>query len=537
MASAAHTDEATLISNATLVDGTGAAEFPADLVVEHGRVAAIEAPGSVAGDRFARRIDAGGLVVCPGFIDTHSHADNAPFLADDDLTKINQGVTTEVTGNCGKSLAPIAGDGSEALRELQRFFTFGYEGWHSAAELFAAVDAHGSVTNVCPLVGHGTLRLATIGPANRAAGQAEIEAMGALLTEAIEAGAYGMSTGLIYPPGVYSTTDELAAVASFLPPERLYTTHMRNESDDLLASIHEALTIGRRAGCRVHISHLKSSGHANWGGTEAALEVLDAARDEGLPVTQDVYPYDAASTVLGTCLPPWVHEDGDEAVLRRLQNPRDLARMRAEIEDPRADAGWENLIMGAGGYGGILVVSTRSHRYEGRTLEQLAQELAVEPFEALVRVLVEEELAVSMVEFSMSERDVESVLRSPFTVVGSDGLAPGAGGRPHPRLYGTFPRILGRYVRERRVISLVEAIRRMTSLPAEIFGVPQRGTVAVGKVADLVCFDPATVDHLGDYLDPTVAPTGIAWVMQAGHVVVDRGVWAGTRRGSRLAPC
>lgn len=536
MAGPAHTDEATLISNATLIDGTGAAEFPADVVVERGRIAAIEPPGSVPSDRFARRIDAAGLVVCPGFIDVHSHADNAPLLSDDDLTKINQGVTTEVTGNCGLSLAPIATDAPDTLRAFSKSFTFTYEGWHSSAELFAAVDAHGTVTNVCPLVGHGALRLATIGPSSRAAGPADIDAMGALLTAAVDAGAFGMSTGLIYPPGVYSTTAELAAVASFLPPDRVYATHMRNESDALLASIDEALTIGREAGCRVHVSHLKSSGRDNWGGAAAALEVLDAARRDGIRVTQDVYPYDAASTVLGTCLPPWVHEGGDEAALKRLRNAGDLARMRAQIEDPREGAGWENLIMGTGGYGGILVVSTRSHRYEGRTLEQIARELDIEPFAALVRVLVEEELAVSMVEFCMSEQDVEAVLRSPFTVVGSDGLAPGAGGRPHPRLYGTFPRVLGRYVRERRVIGLVEAIRKMTSLPAEIFGVPERGTVAVGKVADLVCFDPATVDHRGDYLDPAVPPTGIAWVMQAGDVVVEQGGWAGVRRGRRLTP-
>jgi N-acyl-D-aspartate/D-glutamate deacylase len=525
-----------LISNARVIDGTGSPEYPADLLVENGRIVAIEAAGSCPPERFADRVDAAGLVVCPGFIDVHSHADNAPLLAEDDLTKINQGVTTEVTGNCGMSLAPVAAPGTESLRAFRKSFVFDYEGWHSSAELFAALDAHGTVTNICPLVGHGALRLATIGPSSRAAQAQDVEAMGALLTSAIEAGAFGMSTGLIYPPGLYSTTAELAALASYLPPDRVYATHMRNESDELLASIDEALTIGRQAGCRVHVSHLKSSGRGNWGGTARALKALDAARDKGLPVTQDVYPYDAASTVLGTCLPPWVHEGGDEATLRRLADPADLAAMRAQIESVDPGAGWENLIAGAGGYGGILVVSTRSHRYESATLEQIAAELGIEPFAALVRVLVEEELAVSMVEFCMSERDVEAVLRSPYTAVGSDGLAPGAGGRPHPRLYGTFPRILGRYVRERGIIGLVEAVRRMTCLPAQIFGVPARGTVATGKVADLVCFDPATVGHPGDFLNPALPPTGIAWVMQAGHLVVQRGAWAGTRRGARLKP-
>src|SRR5690606_17669173 len=255
---------------------------------------------------------------------------------------------------------------------------------------------------------------------------------------------------------------------------------------------------------------LKASGRANWGAVEPALGRLDAARGAGLPVTQDVYPYTASSTGLTATLSGWLLDAGPTEALRRLRDPDVLARLRAEA-DPD--------------YGRIMISSTRSHSYEGRRVPELAAELGLDPFDTVVRILLEEQLHVTTVLFTMSEDDVRTVLRSRYSAIGSDGLPPGLGGTPHPRLYGTFPRVLGEYVRRQRVLGIEEAIRRMTSLPAAIFGVPSRGVVAPGMIADLVCFDPDTVDHEGGYQDPAVPPTGFAWVMQAGQVVVDRGVW------------
>lgn len=524
------------VADALVVDGTGSAPYPAHILLDGGRIAAIERDAATAQAWDAAVVDAGGQVVCPGFIDVHSHADNAPFLGTDDLTKIAQGVTTEVTGNCGLSMAPLDGPHAADAREAMfEHFPLRDGAWSSTEQLFAAIDELGSVTNLCPLIGHSTLRTAVMGRQARRPTAEDTGRMADLLGEAVAAGAFGLSSGLIYPPGLYANTEELAALAAVLPDGRVYATHMRNESDLLMESIEESLRTVQGARCRLQVSHLKSSGRTNFGGVERALERLDEARAQGVPVAQDVYPYDAASTFLSACLPPWAHDGGAAATLERLQDPATLERLRSEIETDEP-CGWENLIQGADGYQGILVVSTGSGRFAGRTLQQLAADLDVEPFDAFVHVLVSEHLNAQMVEFCMSENDVETVLRSPYTAVGSDGLSPGRAGCPHPRLYGTYPRVLSRFVRERRVLDLAEAIRRMTSLPAELFSIPERGTVAVGMVADLVCFDPARIAHNGDFLNPSVPPEGIDWVMMAGRAVMTGGAWHGTRRGRRLEP-
>jgi N-acyl-D-amino-acid deacylase len=533
---AANVNERVQISNALVVDGTGTRPYPGDILIQGGRIVAV-APLRTGGQGWsAREIEAHGRVVCPGFIDVHSHADNAPFLADDDLTKLSQGVTTEVTGNCGLALAPLDGvDRPAALDIARRFFPLPDIEWAGVPDLFAAIDQQGSVVNTCPLVGHGSLRTAVMGVVDRPASADDVAAMADLLREALDAGAFGLSSGLIYPPGVYSSTEELAALVEVLPAGRVYATHMRNESDLLLDSIDEALRTVRNARCGLQISHLKASGRQNFGRVRQALERLDQARDAGVPVTQDLYPYAAASTFLSACLPPWMHDGGPEQTLRRLRQPDDLQKARVEIEGP-SDLPWENLIRGAGGYTGILVVTTGSGRYTGRTLLHLANELQLSPFDALVYVLVDEELDVQMVEFCMSEDDVETVLGSRSTAIGSDGLPPGLGGCPHPRLFGTFPRVLSHYVRDRHTIALSEAVRRMTGLPAQIFGIADRGVIATGYVADLVSFDPATIGHEGSYLNPAVRPHGIDWVMMAGNVVMVDGVWQDVRRGRRLQP-
>ena len=522
-----------LLRGGVVADGTGAEPKAMDVLLDAERIVAVEQPGVIP-ERGYEVSDLHGLVLAPGFIDVHSHADNAPLLDDDDTTKILQGVTTEVVGNCGFSLAPVAAEREQDLVSLtRRIFPPLSWGWSSFGDLLDELDGRGYVTNYAPLVGHGTLRLAVAGFEARATTPAERDRMAQLAAAAVEAGAVGMSTGLIYPPGLFGDTDEIAAVMERLPDGCIYATHMRGEGAHLQASIAEALEIGRRSGKAVQISHLKAAGRQNWGGVPRALEQLAEARADGVRVTQDVYPYTASSTMLTACLPPWFQEGGHHAVMARLADTGTRARLRKEIEAGSTDD-WENHVTGAG-WDGILVSSTGSHRHEGQTLTEIAEELDVDPFDALVGVLQEEQLQVSMVVFGMCEDDLEAALRDPHTMIGSDGLPPGTGGKPHPRLFGTFPRVLARYVRERKVLDLGTAVHKMTGLPAATFGFTDRGRIAPGMVADLVALDPERVSDQGDYRDPVHPPTGIAWVMQGGGVVVENGRWLGVRRGRRLS--
>jgi N-acyl-D-aspartate/D-glutamate deacylase len=501
--------------------------------VEGAVILAVEPPGALAGDGSAVR-DLGGAVLAPGFIDVHSHADNAPLLADDDQSKITQGVTTEVVGNCGFSLAPVTDAHRDALRGLMsRIFPPLDVSWHSLDEFFEATDAAGYVTNYAQLVGHHSLRVAAMGMSDGSPDADQLMTMRQLAERAFTAGAFGLSTGLIYPPGLFAQEDEIAAVAEVLPAGRPYVSHMRGEGNMLLDSIAEALRIGQAADRPVQISHLKAAGRAVWGRMGEALQLLDDARQRGVDVTHDVYPYLAGSTMLTATLPPWFQEGGNPSVLRRLGESASLDRLRRDIEAD--DDSWENHV-DACGWSGIVVASSRSHRYDGLSLQQIADDAGVEPFQALVDVLRDEQLEASMIIFSMREEDLIEALAHPLTMIGSDGLPPGGGGKPHPRMWGTFPRVLSRYVRELRVLTLEEAVRKMTSLPAARFGLRGRGEIRPGAVADMVVFDPAMVHDRADYDDPVRPAAGIEQVWIGGRIAVDGGTYAGLRGGARLTP-
>lgn len=522
-----------MIRDGEVLDGTGAPARRADVLVSGGVIDAVAEPRQLSFEG-CTVIDAEGLTLAPGFIDVHSHADNAPFLREDDTSKIMQGVTSEVVGNCGFSLAPRLSETGPSLEALAaRIFPPLPWAWSSFAELLAATDARGYVTNYAPLVGHHALRTAVMGMSDRNPDDKQLAAMGDLLDEAMAAGAFGLSSGLIYPPGLFAQTQELVELAKRLPEDRPYVTHMRGEGSQLLASIAEAVAIGEGAGRRVHISHLKTAGRPNWGQMQAALQQLDQARARGLYVRHDVYPYTAGSTMLTAALPPWFQEGGGPAVLRRLHHLGDLDRLRDQLS--RDDRSWENLIYGAG-WDGIVVASSASHEFDGRSLAQIAADRGSQPFDALVHVLRQEELKVSMIVHSMQEDDLIRAMRHELTMIGSDGLPPGVGGKPHPRMYGTFPRVLARYTRELGILELGDAVRRMTSLPAESFGLHDRGVIAPGRAADLVAFHPSTVRDLADYTEPTREPEGIAWVMVNGELVVRRGRYLARRAGRRLTP-
>jgi len=519
-----------VLAGGLVVDGTGAVGRVADVTIEQGLIASIDPPRASHGSVAVR--DVRGYVVAPGFIDAHSHADNAPLLGSPDLSKVLQGVTTEVVGNCGMSLAPRSSRYAQALTAYvgRLFPPTAWEG-HSFADFLAATDAAGYIVNYAPLIGHGTVRLAVMGFEDREPTPAELGAMRAFVEEALDAGAVGLSSGLIYPPGSLARTPELVELSRPLRGRpALYATHLRSEESGLLDAVREAIQIGREAGVRVEISHHKAAGRRQWGHVRHSLALIGDARVGGVDVRLDVYPYTASSTMLTTCLPPWLSKLRDDDLLARLRQPLVVERVRDEL----AREDWDNCVAGSGGFAGILIASTRDHQFEGMTLESIAGALGIDGADALMHVLRVEQLGVAMVAFEMDEADMEMVLRDPFTSVGSDGLPPGLGGKPHPRQWGTFPRILSRYVRERGVLSLEEAVRRMTTLPAEAFRLPGVGRLAAGYAADVVIFEQATVQDRATYVEPTQPPVGIRDVLIGGVEVVRDGQFTGARVGRRL---
>nr|WP_246458089.1 amidohydrolase family protein [Saccharopolyspora gloriosae] len=510
-----------LLTGARLVDGTGTAPREADVLITGSTITAVEPPGILPAHGAVE--DLTGLTLAPGFIDAHSHADNAPLLTEDDTTKILQGVTTEVVGNCGFSLAPRSTAHAGTLGDfLRRLFPPTEFTWSNFQDLFARTDAAGYVTNHCPLVGHGSLRIAATGTSDRPADDTALHAMRAALEEGMSAGAFGLSSGLGYPPAMFASTRELAAVAEVLGGDGLYATHLRDEGAHLQDSIDEALRIGQVAG-RTQLSHLKAAGRDNWGAMAAALTRIARARHTGAEVLQDVYPYTASSTMLTALLPADFLGTDPDTLIARLSGKAGRAELRAELGG-RDD--WDD----------ILVATTAGHQDEGRTLAELAAERATGPVDVLADLLVRERLRVAMIHFSMQDTDLRQALADEHTMIGSDGLPPGNGGKPHPRLHGTFPRVLGRYCRDLGLLSLPEAVRKMTSLPARAFRIPNRGLVAPGQVADLVAFDSATVRDVGGYRDPVHPPAGIRRVWLGGRLVVDRGRYLGGRNGRRLTP-
>lgn len=513
-------------------DGTGLDGAVRDIYVTGNLITDIAPHGAIRGDPAV--IDATGLVVTPGFIDVHSHADCSPLLRQHDTSKILQGVTTEVVGNCGFSLAPLQ-DGAAALLAayVGRVFPAVPWNWHTTADLLAQVDQATSVTNYVPLVGHGAIRIAVMGMDRREPSGAEMSRMSSLLLQAVDAGCFGMSSGLVYPPGMYAASEELVVLASVLPGDRIYASHIRGEGDDVSDAVLEAIAASESSRRRVQVSHLKAAGRGNWGKSAELLRLLDAARARGVDISQDAYPYTAASTMLAALLPPGFLDADDEEVLRRLADPAAVGHLATAFTE--GIPGWQNQVADCG-WDGILVSATADHRYEGLTIAELARKMGTDPVRALVRALVDERLQASMIAFSMNEDDVRAVLASPSTMIGSDGLPPGMGGRPHPRLFGTFPKFFGEYVREQKIVTLAEAVRKVTHLPASVFRIPDRGLIEAGNVADIVAFDIASVGHNGDYLDPFRPPDGIKWVMQSGRVVVRGRQFCGIRRGRRLLP-
>ncbi len=527
-----------LIRGGTVVDGSGAPARAADVAVEGERVVAVAPRLDGAA---ARVIDATGRTVTPGFIDMHSHSDLFYFACPSAESKIRQGVTTEVVGMCSFSQAP--------LRPDQRDIVRGWAGGIGAsldlkAETFAqyldALRAIRPSVNVAHLVGHGALRIAAMGFEARPAGPDDLKAMERLLGEAMDAGAFGFSTGLVYAPSAYSDTEELVALArSMAPRGGYYFSHIRGESSMLLDSINEAIRIGEEAGVGVQVSHVKASGRENWPKIDAALRLFETARARGVDVAGDVYPYNAGSTKLDNMMPAWAHAGGIGKLLERLG---DRATRRRIVEECLIDGErWGTVSQGGIGFDQVFIATCRRRELEGLNLAQIARQAGQPPAEVLMNLLLEEKCTVGMVSFSQSIDNVAKVLAHPALMIGSDSipLYEGEGdrpGKPHPRTYGTFPRVLGEYARERRLFSLETAVHKMTGMAAARIGLRERGLVQPGYFADLTIIDPATVKDESTYPEPHRYPTGVPYVIVNGAVVVDDGRMGAARPGRILSP-
>jgi N-acyl-D-amino-acid deacylase len=520
-----------VLKNGRVVDGTGNPWFFGDIGIKDGVIADV---GKV--DREGREtIDVRKQVISPGFIDGHCHSDLMVLDNPHSEIKLQQGVTTEVVGNCGMTPAPFAPQNLDLLRSYVEPVLGRTErewSWETVGHYVEDLLGAGLSENVATYVGHGTLRIAVMGFENRPASVEELDRMKGLLEEALLAGAVGLSLGLMYAPGNYTPSEELAELCSVLREyDGLLATHIRGEGESLIPSIEEVVWVAERCEVPLQISHLKAAGKSNWGSVARAIGLIEDARSRGLDVTCDVYPYTAGSTTLTTLLPPWALEGGVSRTLERLKDPSTRERIKEELECEHDS--WDNLVASTG-WDSVYVSSlSKDADLEGKNVAEISEWRGMDPAKCMMDLLLEQDGKVSIVFFHMAESDVEQVVRWDLSLIASDSLHDQAE-KPHPRLYGTFPHVLARYVREKKLLTLEEAVRKMTSFPAQRFKLGKRGLIAPGFAADLVVFDPEEVSDRATYDDPKRYPQGISCVLVNGAKTIEHGVHRGTRTGRAM---
>ena len=515
-----------LIKNGTVLNGTGAAAVSADIGISSERITEI---GDLSKAEAKQTVDATGKMVCPGFIDVHSHSDAYLLIEPRASSKVFQGVTTEVCGNCGASAAPRLGDAKLPSDWQDKPFP-GI--WNTVAEYRKLFDQVKPAVNEALLIGHNTLHRGISGYEPRGATPDELKEMCRALEQALDEGGCGLSTGLIYPPASAVPSDEIVALAKVCAGRnKIYTSHMRSEGKQLFEAIDEALMIGRTSGARVQISHLKTSGNDNWHKLDAALEKIGAARAEGIDVAADRYPYTASCTDLDITLPNWALYDGKAAVLARLADPETRKKIRDEILSGRGEFGF-----------GIIMIGSAEHpdlqRFKGRYLTDAASELGLEPVDALLHIVEKDELRTGGIFFGMSEENMWKILAQPWVMIGSDASIRAPDGllskdHPHPRAYGSFTKIL-RAALDGKAAPLPETIRKMTALPAEHFRLKDRGVLKKGNFADVVVFDPTKLKENSTYAKPHQLSGGIEALIVNGTLTIKDGQLTGQRNGQFL---
>jgi N-acyl-D-amino-acid deacylase len=520
-----------LIAGGTVYDGTGGPPFRADLGISGGAVRSI---GRIRASRAATIIKAEGMAVAPGFIDVHDHTAESLLVNPRAESAVRQGVTTLVSGQCGDSPFPLTEEAFEKTR-LALLAEYGLDlTWRDIRGFLGRLDEAGAALNYATFVGHGTVRAAAMGFGNRAPSAVELERMKVLVAEAMAGGALGLSSGLEYTPGSFASTEELIELCRVAAGSGgVYATHMRDEEAGILEAVDEALRIAKETPIRLQISHLKIGFAVNWPKFPALLDRLERARAEGIDFRCDRYPYIAWATGLDMFFPLWSREGTTEDFIVRLRDASLQDRLRAEVAAKEKELGsWEKVLISS-------VATDKNRPLEGMNILAAATRSGQSPYEFMRGLLVEETGRVGMITFAMSEDQLKVLLAHPLVGVGSDGSAVApygtlAKGKPHPRFYGTFPRVLGKYVREEKVVSLEEIVRKMTAMPAAHLGLVRRGMLKIGWAADICVFDPERVIDKATFTEPAVYPEGIRQVVVNGEVVVDEGRHTGRLPGRVL---
>lgn len=525
-----------LIRHGRIVDGTGAPWYSGDVAIKDGRIAGI---GRLDSATATQVIDAGGMVVAPGFIDMLGQSETSILVSPALPSKIFQGITTEITGE-GSSAAPLTPALVKADQVSWDHFKITPD-WRTLGEFFARLERQGMGINMASYVGATQVRRVVLGDGDRAPSAAELDSMKALVRQAMRDGAVGLSTSLQYPPAPYAKTDELVALAREAARYGgTYATHMRSEGETILQALDEAITIGREADMPVEVWHLKTAGKRNWGRMPQVVARIDSARRSGVDIAADTYAYPAWFNSMSAFVPPWALDGGTAKLVERLRDPAARRRIRHDMLTP-SDA-WDNEWQEIPGPGSVLISVVQNPsltQYQGKTLAEVAKLRKKDAIETLLDILAEDQAFTSVAVFGMSERDIALALKQPWTSVDNDsqGTAPdGPLGKehPHPRAYGTFPRILRRYVREERLLSLEEAIRKFTSLPAGRMRLADRGVLKTGMWADLVVFDPDSVRDKATFAEPNQLAVGMAWVLVNGVPVIADGKATGALPGRVL---
>jgi N-acyl-D-amino-acid deacylase len=526
-----------LIQGGYIIDGSGAPWYRGDIAIKDGIIAHI---GKLDGEQAKKTIKVDGLVVAPGFIDIHSHDDlhvlENPLMD----AKIRQGVTSTVIGNCGFGLYPVLPENQKLFYEYATGL-FGEPekedlGYFELEDFFKALSLNGSTLNVSSLVAHGTLRISGMGYDNRKPTEAELKKMKNLLRQGLRSGAVGMSLGLIYPPGSFANTEELIELSKVVAEEGgIITSHMRNEAQYLLESIEEMLIIAREAKVPIEISHLKASGFPNFGKGIEAIRLISKAKLEGIDVTFDQYPYPAGSTTATILLPPWSLEGGLKKMLERIRNKEIRNQIKKDMIEGIPGSPWEPRWK-IYGWDNIMICSVQkpeNKKYEGNRVKDITDQFHLDPFDFILDLLEDEDGSVIMITFQQDNNDLEAIMVHELQMFGSDGL-PLRGRKAHPRLYGTYPRVLGTYVRENKLLSLERAVYKMTYMPANRLGILDRGLIRPGMAADITIFNKDTIADLSTYTNPTVKPDGIEMVIVNGVVVLEEGCFTGEYPGKPL---
>jgi N-acyl-D-amino-acid deacylase len=526
-----------LITGGRVVDGTGAPWFRADVGIIGDRIAAI---GQLSGREAKSRITATDLVVAPGFIDMLGQSEFNVLADPRAASKITQGITTEITGE-GSSIAPLNDALVKSAQPTYDRFKVALD-FRTLAEYFARLEKNRPAINVGTFIGAGGLRAYVVGNGSRPATAAELESMKNLVDQGMQQGALGVSTSLQYVPGRFATTDELVELAKVAKQHGgIYISHQRSESTQIIESLNEVFTIAERAGIPAEVWHLKTAYKANWGRMPEVLKHFDAARARGLDVTANMYPYDRASNGLDACLPLWVREGGLDMMLQRLQDPAQRERIKKDMDDPNA-RDWENQWYGSGGGSGVMistVLDPALRKWEGKNLVEIGKEMGKDPRDAAMDLVIADRGETSVIISIMREDDVRLALSNPMISIGTDSGARAEDGplsesKSHPRAWGSFPRVLGKYVRDEKLITLEEAVRRFTSRPALRVGLADRGILRPGMKADVTIFNPATIRDVSTFVDPTHYSQGVEHVLVNGKAVVSGGKITAERPGEPL---